>query len=308
MSYIHCTDGNYYTPSENLRGLFENLVVQPFENHPHTPHWEYHVKNRPSGYHRQRILDRGVTDFREGFEGLSPEDKVLIYCVHYMPMHLFSSYHIFTNHLSPISDKVVFIDFGCGPLTSGIAFWAATRHHNITYIGIDNSIAMLNMAKEINQYGPDGYSGAPFYENVHLITDYNEDLLELLASIEIGNPTDTLLIFNFCYFLQSKTFNDPSNIERLGELLVDGAFAYGDKTCMIYQDPVGDGFQDRWYNLKSWVITSSSMFNVSGFTWQDPTEVVHVKYDRLRQGTPHDFYVSYDSFNNFYYFDNYTNR
>ena len=55
-----------------------------------------------------------------------------------MQMHLYSSYHIFTKHLlSPLREKIVFIDVGCGPLTSGIAFWAAAKQRDITYIGFE---------------------------------------------------------------------------------------------------------------------------------------------------------------------------
>ena len=130
--------GNKYTYSESLQRLFEDLVKQPFENHPTTSTWVHEVINKDPEYHRKNILDQGRTNFDEQFNDLSPEDKVLLYCVYYMPMHLISSYHIFrvhnevfTTHLTSVSDKVVFIDFGCGPLTSGIAFRPFVRETNI---------------------------------------------------------------------------------------------------------------------------------------------------------------------------------
>ncbi len=226
-------------------------------------------------------------------------------------MHLYSSYHIFTKILSlPVNDKVVFVDFGCGPLTSGIAFWAAARECDITYIGIDNSVTMLNMAQKINQYGSNGFdkSNEPFYKDdqLHLISDYNNELPQLLNSINLSNPADTLIIFNFCYFLQSKTFEEPSNIEELSDLL--WILGSGDKRiCMVYQDPVGGKFQERWHNLKSWVIAYPSMYDVSGFTEQDPTQVVQIKYDTLWE-EQNQVDVSYDSFNNFSFLENYSNK
>ncbi len=39
MSYIRCFDNYsspYYVPAKNLRGLFKDLVIQPFEDHPRT--------------------------------------------------------------------------------------------------------------------------------------------------------------------------------------------------------------------------------------------------------------------------------
>lgn len=117
MSYIHCYNDNYYKPSESLSELFKELVVKPFEDpEPLTQAWIDHVRNRNFGYHRETILKQGRTNFDESSEGLTLKEKVLIYCLHYMPMHLFGSYHIFTKYLPPVKDKVVFIDFGCGPL------------------------------------------------------------------------------------------------------------------------------------------------------------------------------------------------
>ena len=306
MIYVHSYDDNYYTPSENLQGLFQKLVVQPvMDGLPTHAQRIQPVDIRQLTIQRQ-IIGRGRTNFDEPYQDFTPEDKVLFYCYHYMPMHLYSSYHIFRNASLPASNNVVFIDFGCGPLTSGIAFWAFAGQRDITYIGIDSSQTMLDKAQEINHNGPYIYSHEPFYENAHLICDYNQ-LPDHLGSIEMGNPADTLIIFNFCYFLQSNIFNEPSSMETLGNLLQSVTFDYGhNKICMVYQDPVGNGFQERWHDLKSQVITYHSIFDM-GFTWQDPTKVTRVTYDTLWKER-YTVNVSYDSFNNFYYIDNYLNR
>lgn len=34
MSYIHRFNVNHYRPGENLKNLFEELVIQPYNNHP----------------------------------------------------------------------------------------------------------------------------------------------------------------------------------------------------------------------------------------------------------------------------------
>ena len=100
MPYIHRYNDNYYKPSESLSELFKELVVKPFEDpNPLTRAWVDHVRNRDFEFHRETILKQGRTNFDESSEGLTSKEKVLIYCLHYMPMHLFSSYHIFTKHL-----------------------------------------------------------------------------------------------------------------------------------------------------------------------------------------------------------------
>ena len=283
MSYIHCDHGNYYIPSENLQGLFEELVVQPFENHLQTPAWEAEVRNREAGYHREFILDRGRTNFNEPFNSLSSEDKVLIYCVHYMPMHLFSSYHIFKNHLPTISGKVVFIDFGCGPLTSGIAFWAASAgHRDITYLGIDSSQAMIRKAKEINRYGPNNRRDA-FFRNGGLISRYNQ-LLKLLD--DIAERDQTQIIFNFCYFLASHTLD----IDNLSNVLIPIVERYSQhKMCVVYQNPSGyQALHQNWETLKSNLL--GRRFESSGLTLEQ------FSYTRLMPigNRDHDATVDFD--------------
>jgi SAM-dependent methyltransferase len=109
------------------------------------------------------ILDRGKTKFDERYESIEPHEKVLLYCYFNMKKHFFTSvavfqkmwkslHQIFTNKkYSP-----VFIDLGCGPLTSGLAL--AELYHNETgealrlnYIGIDISDAMIEKAREFSE-------------------------------------------------------------------------------------------------------------------------------------------------------------
>ena len=205
MPYIYCSDDNHYKPSESLKHLFEELIVKPFEHD--LPTLAADVRNNRIYYWEDiaRILRQGQSDFDEtsydkpSNEYYFPKDKVSIYCVHHMPRHLFGSYHIFTNFLSPISEKskVVFIDFGCGPLTSGIALRAFAGQCDITYIGIDSSQTMLDKAAVINRYGSNAYR-EPFFEKIALIRD--SDALPRLLDRYIEKGDRTQIIFNFCYF------------------------------------------------------------------------------------------------------------
>ena len=223
-----------------------------------------------------------------------------------MPMHLYSSYHFYTRHIPLIGIKnVVFIDFGCGPLTSGIAFWAAAEERNITYIGIDSAQSMLAKAREINGYGYHLEFEMPFYPDVsrfHLINksqlpiasigNNNYQMLHNILMWNLRNSDDTLIIFNFCYFLQSKSIDD-SNLESLARVVQDVVDRYGSyKIFIAYQDPIGDRFQQKWYNFKNQFIRYPSIFN--NFTWQGETSTMHVKYDRVMLSGWHSPKVSYD--------------
>ena len=292
MSYIRCYNDNYYKPSESLQALFEKQVTQPFENHPWTQPWIDHVRNTNFTYHRETILERGRTNFSKHFNGLTPEDKVLIYCVYYMPMHLFSSYHIFTKYLTFVNSNAVFVDFACGPLTSGLAFWAAFGEDSaLTYLGIDSAQRMRDKAKEINQHGP--YGGEPFFRKGGVTSDWNGLSQSLDDYIMRGDQTQ--IIFNFCYFLASKTLD----IEHLSNVLIQIVEKYNQhKMFVIYQNPpIPDGYSlqtsrlhKNWYFLK----TQLSMFQ-SQIT-QSNTE--RFSYDSLGDGLPLTFDFYFDILSN----------
>ena len=254
MSYIIRYHDNYYVPSENLSELFKKLVVKPFEDpDPLTQAWVDHVRSKDFKYHRETILEQGRTNFDEPSRGLTSKEKVLIYCLHYMPMHLFSSYHIFTKYLSLVNDKVVFVDFGCGPLTSGIAFWAAfAGYRDITYLGIDSSYYMRHKAQEVNQYGLYGpYGDESFFTKAQFIPDYNQLNQYLNAYITTGDQTQ--IVFNFCYFLASNTLGGYD----LSNCLTQIVAKYNQhKMCMVYQNPIkSPDLHRNWFTVKGDIST-----------------------------------------------------
>ena len=228
----------------------------------------------------QEILDQGRTNYDEFFYDLSPRDKVLLYCIHYMPMHLASSYHIFsihkqvfTTHLRSENNKVVFIDFGCGPLTSGLAFHASARQGNISYLGVESSQAMRNKAKEINQY-------SPRFSGFELISDYSQ-LPDLLEDV-IAEGDKTPIIFNFCYFLASYTLN-ISHLSNAMEQIVE---KYCDHNmCIVYQNPNLSKLHENWESLRE---------HLAGFRSIPQSNIEEFSYDRLTYGSVHNASVYYD--------------
>ena len=289
MSYIYCSHDNHYKPGESLKHLFAELIEKPFEHD--LPALSEDIRNNRIYYWEDiaRILSQGQSDFDEvSFDKPSndyyfPKDKVSIYCVHHMPRHLFGSYHIFTKFLTPISetDKVVFIDFGCGPLTSGIAFRAFAGQCDIAYLGIDSSQTMLHKAAAINTYGPDTYR-APFFEKIALIRDSDYLLRFLERYIENGDRTQILI--NFCYFFSSPTLD----IDALSDVLLQMMTAYNrQKMCFTYQNPDHRSLSGarrlklygKWEQLKT---------NLSVFGGQDIRSGVETfSYRRLINGLLH---------------------
>ena len=266
--------------SNSLQRLLEDLVKQPFENHPTTSAWRDHVINTDYKYHTLTILDQGRTNFDEFFYGLTPADKVLLYCIYYMPMHLASSYHIFllheqvfATHLSSASNKVVFIDFGCGPLTSGLAFHDIGWHDDISYLGVESSQTMRNKAQRINQY-------SLCFSGFELISDYNElpDLLEYV----IAENDKTPIIFNFCYFLASYTLN-ISHLSNIMAQIVDKYCNHN--MCIVYQHPDSSTLHKNWEYL---------IEHLAGFKSIIQSNIKKFSFDRLTQGRASNLSVYYD--------------
>lgn len=289
MSYIYCSHDNYYKPSESLKNLFEALITKPFEHD--LPTLAEDVRNNRIYYWEDiaRILRQGQSDFDEvsfdkpSHEYYFPKDKVSIYCVHHMPRHLFGAYHIFTNCLTPISNenKVVFIDFGCGPLTSGIAFRAFTGRCDLTYFGIDSSQTMLDKAAVINRYGPNTYR-EPFFDKIALIR--NSDSLIRLLDKYIVNGDRTQIIFNFCYFFSSPTLD----IDSLSDVLIEIMKKYSPhKMCLIYQNPDHRSLSEA-HRLKLYGNWDKLKMNLSVFRGQRiQSDVETFSYRRLINDLPH---------------------
>ena len=298
MSYIHCPYDNYYEPSKNLKNLFEEIIIQPFEHD--LPTLSEDVKNNRIYYWEDiaRILKQGQSNFDEvSFDKPSneyyfPKDKVCIYCVHHMPRHLFGSYHIFTKCLTPINEKnkAVFIDFGCGPLTSGIAFRAFAEQRDITYLGIDSSQTMLDKAATINRYGTNKYKD-PFFDKFALIRDYSYNDLTKLLNKYTENGDRAQIIFNFCYFFSSPTVD----IDNLSDVLIRVMKEHNQhKISLIYQNPDHRSLSGarrlklygKWEKLKT---------NLSAFKSQvTQSNVATFSYCRLINGLLHKSTVYYE--------------
>ncbi len=113
-----------YRLSARIEAFFQEFVNKPFEEHEQSDAWVKEVVNRDWDYRTKTVIGQGRTDFTQGCNGLTPKDKVLIYCYYYMQMHTVSGFHVFQrglkDHQLNFFGNVVFLDFGCGPLTSGV--------------------------------------------------------------------------------------------------------------------------------------------------------------------------------------------
>jgi len=233
------------------------VVNNPFDNHIDTEAWECEVLKQDAEYHRQKILERGTADFNTDPDGLTPDDKVIIYCYYYMEMHIVSSFHVFTSSDSLLKDyivdpskNIVFIDLGCGPLTSGVALawyygYLDDKKQDFHYIGIDNCEAMIRKARVISER--QAWRGCTF----NFLESY-EDHDSILKSIDIYLSSrqyeEDLIVLNYSYLFASSTLD----VEKLAELVKKILNTYkSHKICLFFQNPPLEFLNRKWEKFKS---------------------------------------------------------
>jgi len=247
---------HYETPHE-LNEFLQEVVNNPFHKHTNTEAWECEVLKQDAEYHRRQILERGTADFNTGPDGLTPDDKVIIYCYYYMEMHIVSSFHVFTSSDSLLKDyivdpskNIVFIDFGCGPLTSGVALawyygYLEDKKQDFHYIGIDNCEAMIRKARVISER--QAWRGCTF----NFLESY-EDHDSILKSIDIYLSSrqyeEDLIVLNYSYMFASSTLD----VEKLAELVKKILNTYkSHKICLFFQNPPPEFLNRKWEKFKS---------------------------------------------------------
>lgn len=148
----------------------------------------------------------GKINLNRGLARCDTENKVLWYCYDYMYAHFDAYLYVLKAEAPVVHDEIlkvnkapVFVDFGCGPMTSGLAladFYGDTafgKKLNLSYIGIDYCEPMLKKAKEFSEY--EGLFGS---DSSFLFVNSWRDLdFELLRSYLSG---DGHMVLNFSYF------------------------------------------------------------------------------------------------------------
>jgi len=114
---------------------------------------------------RKEILEQGSTDFdtKHAPDDLDekPTYKTDLYIRKYMDMHIKQNRAVLEKYLGRTLRnrmRIVFVDFGCGPMTSGLVLAEILSKHDkdykkkLTYLGIDASQNMVARAKWINEH------------------------------------------------------------------------------------------------------------------------------------------------------------
>ncbi len=213
---------NIYEPEQNFASAFDNVVIQQIKADSRTqyPHILYGYTN---DYIRNNVIEYGRTNFDQATLEHSSADKVNLYCFYNMRKHYFSSVAIFKSFhdyfkttFTNSNNRITFIDFGCGPLTSGLAFqqsFSSVSNFHFDYVGIDISTAMLNKAKEFSESGL--FSRDTKFQFAKSLIDISENYWESVLTLS------NTVILNFSYLFGNLSKDDTEKLAIKINALLD---------------------------------------------------------------------------------------
>lgn len=216
MSKIHAHINDSETP-EAVRNLMQDFV-KDFDNH-NSDAWISEVKKRDSEHHRKTLLKQGRCDFDNPTHGLTPEELICLYNYYYFPIHFQSSYWLFNQiwnkgfeELFITNYNPIFIDFGCGTLSSSVAFMSIIEHNiqrEITqeFSWQKNKLNEFSYPIELPQYFMTQDVAKMFYEDIGTNALIDTSILELNLQTYIFIDTSHNLL-DFARALMSSNRKD----------------------------------------------------------------------------------------------------
>jgi superfamily I DNA and/or RNA helicase len=238
---------NIYEPEQNFASAFDNVVIQQIKADIRTqyPHILYGYTN---DYIRNNVIEYGRTNFDQATLEHSSADKVNLYCYYNMRKHYFSSVAIYKSFddyfriaFTNSNNRITFIDFGCGPLTSGLAFqqsFVSIPNFHFDYVGIDISTAMLNKAKEFSETGL--FSRDTKFQFAKSLNEISKDYFDSI------NTLPSLIVLNFCYLFGNLNKEETEKLANQINKLID-SYATS-RFVAVYQNSALEN-RNRWWNL-----------------------------------------------------------
>jgi hypothetical protein len=214
--------GNVYEPEQNFASVFDKVVIQQIKADSRTQYPQI-LYGYTNDYIRNNVIEYGRTNFDQATLEHSSADKVNLYCYYNMRKHYFSSLAIFKSFqdffvttFTNSNNRIAFIDFGCGPLTSGLAFqqsFVSIQNFHFDYVGIDISTAMLNKAKEFSVSGL--FSRDTKFQFVKSLNDISESYWESVFTLS------NTVILNFSYLFGNLSKDDTEKLAIKINALLD---------------------------------------------------------------------------------------
>ena len=246
---LETIEGQTYTPDKAFKSVFDELVIDTLKNDNRTidkinrsgNKWYHALLGRSNDFIRNNVIEFGRANFDSPCllaPEISPIDKVNLYCYYNMRKHYFSSYSIFKSYfkffsieLRQVSGRLTLIDFGCGPMTSGLAFnqiyLDKFDNYKLNYIGIDISNAMLQKANEFSKTSLFN-SNANFYL-IKSIKELEKELLD--KCFRLSNT----VILNFSYLFANLSVGQTVKLANdINKMVKEYPL---NKYIVVYQNP-----------------------------------------------------------------------
>jgi hypothetical protein len=212
MSFIHKFIEDKETP-EPIQWLFRRFVSEFDEKNSIA--WNKQVKQTTSEFHRKTLLKQGRCEFDNPPLNLTSEELIVLYNYYYFPMHFQSSYEIYKKLFEEQEEfqnqTFFFHDFGCGTLSSAMAFGASFQKYNLSELTFQehNSIDVLNNFQFYFQ--GNAYEGISSLElgcirYAGSITNFK--LPNLINGFWLNDISNTITIF-LKSFLQENFYTEP---------------------------------------------------------------------------------------------------
>ena len=207
--------------------------------------WYYKKNEKMSDQDIQiKVLERGSTDFDRPYKDEQSKHKVRAYIHYYMERHYqdnlnaFESFAtVFLNYY--LHKQAVFIDFGCGPMTSGFALLKHLNKLNanekMLYCGVDISNEMRQEAQLINaKY--ELFANAKFLSSIE----------EAASTVRQFLTHKAMVVMNFSYVLSGWTYkHDIANLISAIHDIGNDVSRTESVLFMIYHNPIGDEYHEK---------------------------------------------------------------
>lgn len=291
---VESIEGKTYSPDDEFATTFKNLILDVLMNDSRTiekiqetgKNWWEVLLGASNDFIRNNVIEYGRSNFDVNFQTnlfaqeFSVADKVNLYCFYNMRKHYFSGYSIFDSYkelfeieLKQTSGRATFFDFGCGPLTSGLAINQVCKSISpdfaMNYIGIDISNAMLDKAREFSNSVV--FNSNTTFEFANSIKQINDNLFD-----DWFRASNTVVL-NFSYLFANldsdqiiDLVNDINSLVQRYPL---------NKYILIYQNPVHrhhnfSKFKGHLKNLNNSIVRKSESvsYKNSAQSWYDKSE------------------------------------
>ena len=183
----------------------------------------------------RRAINWGQAAFDEPWDGLSPDDRVLLYAYLNQLGHLEELTAAFRMLFkkTPPEDKLIVVDLGCGPFTGGLAIAGVLgASADFDYIGIDRSHAMCRFGERL------AAAATSFDEVPRIVRHWITDLPSVSWEAAPGWAPVIVIV---SYLLASPTLDATTLIDELEGLLAK--LGRGPVTVLYTNSPRPDANQ-----------------------------------------------------------------